>query len=130
MGITDEQLFGNMASQFGIVSHSAQNIFENSGGMMGAAGGAGVAAGGAAAAAPAEEKKEEKTAFSLKLTVVDAAVKIKVIKEVRTITGLGLKEAKDLVEKAPTMIKEGLKKEEAENFKKLLIDAGAKVELL
>ncbi len=130
MGITDEQLFGNMAGQFGIVSHSAQNIFENSGGAMGAVGGAGAAAGAAAAAAPAEEKKEEKTAFSLKLTVVDAAVKVKVIKEVRTITGLGLKEAKDLVEKAPTMIKEGLKKEEAENFKKLLIDAGAKVELL
>ncbi len=130
MGITDEQLLGNMAGQFGIVSHSAQNIFENSGGAMGAVGGAGAAAGAAAAAAPVEEKKEEKTAFSLKLTVVDASVKIKVIKEVRTITGLGLKEAKDLVEKAPTMIKEGLKKEEAENFKKLLIDAGAKVELL
>ena len=48
----------------------------------------------------------------------------------RTITGLGLKEAKDLVEKAPTTIKEGLKKEEAENFKKLLESVGAKVELL
>jgi large subunit ribosomal protein L7/L12 len=77
-----------------------------------------------------EEKAAEKTSFSLKLTDVPATAKIKIIKEVRTITGLGLKEAKDLVEKSPTMIKEGLKKEEAEGFMKLLAEAGAKVELL
>lgn len=51
------------------------------------------------------------------------------IKEVRSITGLGLKEAKELVEKAPTVLKQGVKKEEAENFKKLLTDAGADVTL-
>lgn len=61
---------------------------------------------------------------------VDAKAKIKVIKEVRTITGLGLKEAKELVEKAPVVLKEGLKKDEAEAFKKLLMDAGATVELV
>jgi large subunit ribosomal protein L7/L12 len=80
------------------------------------------AAGGAAAAA------EEKTEF----TVVLAAIgdkKVEVIKAVRAITGLGLKEAKDLVEGAPQNVKEGVSKEEADKFKKELEAAGAKVEL-
>ena len=79
---------------------------------------------GAAAAAPAEEKTE--------FTVVLAAVgekKIEVIKEVRAATGLGLKEAKDLVEAAPKPVKEGVSKEEAEKIKGALEKAGAKVEL-
>ena len=84
-----------------------------------------VAAGPAgAAAAPAEEKTE--------FTVVLAAAgdkKIEVIKEVRALTGLGLKEAKDLVEGAPKAVKEGENKEEAENMKATLEKAGAKVEL-
>lgn len=84
----------------------------------------------AAAAAPAaEEPKEEKTEFALKLEGYDAAAKIKVIKEVRAITGLGLKEAKELVEGAPKVVKEGLKKEEAEALQKTLVEAGAKVSL-
>ncbi|WP_018701467.1 50S ribosomal protein L7/L12 [Amorphus coralli] len=84
-----------------------------------AAGGAG---GGEAAAA------EEQTEFDVILA--DAGdKKINVIKEVRTITGLGLKEAKDLVEGAPKPVKEGASKEEAEEIKKKLEDAGAKVEL-
>ena len=81
-------------------------------------------AGGGAAAAPAEEKTE--------FTVVLAAVgekKIEVIKEVRALTGLGLKEAKDLVESAPKPVKEGVNKEEAEKVKAQLEKAGAKVEL-
>jgi large subunit ribosomal protein L7/L12 len=87
---------------------------------------AAVAAAGpaAAAAAPAEEKTE--------FTVVLAAVgdkKIEVIKEVRALTGLGLKEAKDLVEGAPKPVKEGVNKEEAEKVKAQLEKAGAKVEL-
>jgi large subunit ribosomal protein L7/L12 len=85
---------------------------------------AGPAAGGAAAAAPAEEKTE--------FTVVLAAVgekKIEVIKEVRALTGLGLKEAKDLVEGAPKPVKEGVNKEEAEKIKATLEKVGAKVEL-
>jgi large subunit ribosomal protein L7/L12 len=81
-------------------------------------------AGGGAAAAPVEEKTE--------FTVVLAAVgekKIEVIKEVRAITSLGLKEAKDLVEAAPKPIKEGVGKEEAEKIKAALEKVGAKIEL-
>ena len=84
---------------------------------------AGPAAGGAAAA-PAEEKTE--------FTIVLAAAgdkKIEVIKEVRAITGLGLKEAKDLVEAAPKDLKDGVSKADAEDMKKKLEEAGAKVEL-
>lgn len=93
---------------------------------LGNAGGA-AAAGGAAPAAAAPEVKDT---FTLKLGAVDAKAKIKVIKEVRTITGLGLKEAKELVEKAPVVLKEDVKKEDAENFKKILTEAGATVELV
>ena len=85
---------------------------------------AGPAAGGAAGAAPAEEKTE--------FTVVLAAVgekKIEVIKEVRALTGLGLKEAKDLVEGAPKNVKEGVNKEDAAKIKATLEKVGAKVEL-
>ena len=81
-------------------------------------------AGGAAAAAPVEEQTE--------FTVILAAIgdkKIEVIKEVRAITSLGLKEAKDLVEGAPKPVKEGVSKEEAEKIKAALEKVGAKVEL-
>jgi large subunit ribosomal protein L7/L12 len=79
----------------------------------------------AAAAAPAAE---EKTEFDVILA--DAGEKkINVIKEVRAITGLGLKEAKDLVEGAPKAVKEGVNKDEAEKVKKILEEAGAKVEI-
>ncbi len=78
----------------------------------------------AAEAAPAEEKTE----FNVILADVGAA-KVNVIKEVRAITGLGLKEAKDLVESAPKPIKEGVSKEEAEKIKEQLEGAGAKVEV-
>ncbi|XP_030523972.1 50S ribosomal protein L7/L12 [Rhodamnia argentea] len=81
---------------------------------------------GAGAAAPVE-KKAEKTAFDLKLEGFDAAAKIKVIKEVRACTDLGLKEAKDLVEKAPTLLKKGVAKEEAEKIMEKMKEVGAKV---
>ena len=82
------------------------------------------AAGPAAAAAPVEEQTE------FNVILADAgANKINVIKEVRAITGLGLKEAKDLVEAAPKAVKEGIGKDEAEKIKKQLEGAGAKVEL-
>ena len=84
-----------------------------------------VAAGPAAAAAPAAE---EKTEFNVELAE-GGANKIAVIKVVREITGLGLKEAKDLVDGAPKSIKEGVSKAEAEDFKKKLEEAGAKVAL-
>ena len=84
-----------------------------------------VAAGGAA---PAADASEEKDAFDVVLTAAGDQ-KINVIKEVRAITGLGLKEAKDMVEGAPKTLKEGVKKEEAEAMKTQLEAAGAKVEL-
>jgi len=83
------------------------------------------AQGGAAGAAPAQE---EKSAFTVVLTS-SGANKIAVIKEVRTMTSLGLKEAKDLVDAAPKPVKEGVPKEEAEEMKKKLEAAGATVEL-
>ncbi len=89
--------------------------------MMGAMPAAGGDAGGAAAA-------EEKTEFDVILADAGAK-KINVIKEVRAITGLGLKEAKDLVEGAPKPVKEAVGKDEAEELKKKLEEAGAKVEL-
>ena len=83
------------------------------------------AAGGAAAGGAAEEKTE----FDVVLASFDAAAKIKVIKVVREITGLGLGEAKAVVEAAPKAVKEGVSKDEAEELKKQLEEAGAKVEL-
>ena len=81
-----------------------------------------------AAAAPAAEAAEEKDSFDVVLTAAGDQ-KINVIKEVRGITGLGLKEAKDMVEGAPKTLKEGVKKDEAEAMKTQLEAAGAKVEL-
>jgi|SRR5215831_4776523 len=99
-------------------------LLEEKWGVSAAAAVAVAAPGGPAAAAPVEEKTE--------FTVVLAAAgekKIEVIKEVRALTGLGLKEAKDLVEGAPKNVKEGVSKEEAEKVKAQLEKAGAKVEL-
>ena len=99
-------------------------LLEEKWGVSAAAAVAVAAPGGGAAAAPVEEKTE--------FTVVLAAAgdkKIEVIKEVRALTGLGLKEAKDLVEGAPKNVKEGVSKEEAEKVKAQLEKAGARVEL-
>jgi large subunit ribosomal protein L7/L12 len=82
------------------------------------------ATGGGAAAAPVEEKTE----FNVILATVGDK-KVNVIKAVRTVTGLGLKEAKDLVDGAPSTVKEGVNKAEAEEIKKQLVEAGATVEL-
>ena len=87
---------------------------------------AAVAAPAAGAAAPAAE---EKTEFDVVLVGFDAAQKIKVIKVIREVMGLGLAEAKAFVESAPKALKEGVSKEDAENFKKQLEEAGAKVEI-
>ena len=84
-----------------------------------------VAGGAAGAAAPAAE---EKTSFDVVLTDV-GATKLQVVKAVKEACGLGLKDAKTLVEGAPATIKEGLSKDEAENLKKAIEEAGAKVEL-
>ncbi len=99
-------------------------LLEEKWGVSAAAPVAVAAVGGGAAAAPAEEKTE------FDVILADAgAQKINVIKEVRAITGLGLKEAKDLVEGAPKPVKEGVNKDEADKLKAQLEGAGAKVEL-
>jgi large subunit ribosomal protein L7/L12 len=83
------------------------------------------AGGGAAAAAPAEEKTE----FAVHLKEYPADKKVTVIKVIREITGLGLKEAKDLVEGVPSLVKEGVNKADSDAMKKKLEEAGAKVEI-
>src|SRR5215831_20982252 len=94
-------------------------------GVSAAAAAAPVAVGGGAAAAPAVEEKDT---FDVILTAAGAN-KINVIKVVRELTGLGLKEAKDLVDGAPKPVKEGVSKEDSEKMKKQLTDVGASVEL-
>src|SRR4029453_18578868 len=94
-----------------------------------AAGGVVMQQGGGGGGQAAAAKPEEKTEFTVVLEGFDAAKKINVIKVVREITGLGLKEAKDLGEGAPKPVKENVSKEEAEKFKKQLEDGGAKASL-
>lgn len=91
--------------------------------------GVSAAAGVVVAASGAAEAAEEKTEFDVELTEVPAASKIKVIKVVREVTGLGLKEAKELVEAAPKVVKEAAAKADAEELKKKLEEVGAKVTL-
>ncbi|KAG9415894.1 hypothetical protein AC1031_000276 [Aphanomyces cochlioides] len=89
-----------------------------------------VGTGGGSAAAPAEEeKKEEKTSFDVKLVSYDAKNKIKVIKEIRAITGLGLKEAKELVESVPAVLKKDVKKAEADELLAKITEMGGVGEL-
>src|SRR6202041_3133215 len=95
---------------------------------LGVSAAAAVAAAPAAGAAVAAAPVEEKTEFAVVLTAAGAN-KINVIKAVREVTSLGLKEAKDLVDGAPKPIKEGVNKEEAETIKKKFVDAGASVEV-
>jgi large subunit ribosomal protein L7/L12 len=105
------QLIKDMEEKFGVSAAAATVV-------------AGPAAGGAAAAAPAEEKTE----FTVMLTAVGDN-KVNVIKAVREVTSLGLKEAKDLVDGAPKPVKEGVSKADAEAIAKKLTDAGAKAEI-
>jgi len=125
MPVSEEQVFEFFDSANLLTISEFVKKFETRYGVSAAAPVAvGVAGGGAAAAAPAEEKTE--------YTIVLAdggAQKVQVIKEIRGFTTLGLKEAKDLVEGAPKTLKEGVSKKEAEEIKKKLEAAGAKVEL-
>jgi len=105
------QLIKDMEEKFGVSAAAAVAV-------------AGPAAGGAAAAAPAEEKTE----FTVMLTAIGDN-KVNVIKAVREVTSLGLKEAKDLVDGAPKPVKEGVSKADADAVAKKLTDAGAKVEI-
>jgi large subunit ribosomal protein L7/L12 len=105
------QLIKDMEEKFGVSAAAAVAV-------------AGPAAGGAAAAAPAEEKTE----FTVMLTAIGDN-KVNVIKAVREVTSLGLKEAKDLVDGAPKPVKEGISKADADAIAKKLTDAGAKAEI-
>lgn len=126
MAVTEEQVFEFFDSANLLTISEFVKKFETRYGVSAAAPVAvGVAGGGAAAsAAPAEEKTE----FTIVLAD-GGAQKVQVIKEIRGFTTLGLKEAKDLVEGAPKTLKEGVSKKEAEEIKKKLEAAGAKVEL-
>ena len=106
------------------------NYLEEKYGIKAAAGGVVMAAGPAAGAAAEAPKVEEQTEFTVVLEgLADPAKKINVIKVVREITNLGLKEAKDLVEGAPKAVKENVSKQDAEAIKKKLEDGGAKVSI-
>jgi large subunit ribosomal protein L7/L12 len=122
-----EQLVEELSSLTVIEAAQLSKLLEEKWGVSAAAPVA-MAAMPAAGAAAAAEPVEEPTEFDVILTVVGDK-KINVIKEVRAITQLGLKEAKDLVEAAPKPVKEGVKKEDAEKFKKQLEEAGATVEI-
>ena len=119
-----EKLVDDLSSLTVMEAADLAKLLEEKWGVSAAAPVAAAAAPAAAGAAPAAEKTE----FTVVLT--DAGdKKINVIKEVRTITGLGLKEAKDLVEGAPKAVKEGVGKDEVAKIKKMLEDAGATVEV-
>ena len=105
-----------------------KNILKDEYGIEAATGGAVMVAGSAGGAGDAGDTPEEKTEFDVILKAAGDK-KINVIKEVRTITGLGLKEAKDLVEAGGKSVKEGVTKDEAEKIKSQLEEAGAEVEL-
>ncbi len=120
-----EKIAEDLSSLSVLEASELTKILEDKWGVSAAAPVAAVAAAPAADGAAAAEEKTEFTVF-LNAT---GEKKINVIKEVRTITGLGLKEAKDLVEAAPKEIKTGVGKEDAEKFKKQLEDAGATIEL-
>lgn len=121
MSLTNEQIIEAIASKSVTEIVELIAAMEEKFGVSAAAVAAAPAAGGAAAA-------EEKTEFDVVLAEAGAN-KVAVIKAVRGATGLGLKEAKDLVESAPANLKEGISKEEAEALKKELEEAGAKVEI-
>ena len=120
-----QQLVDELSKLTVLEAAELSKLLEEKWGVSAAAPVAMAAAPGAAAAAPAAEAKTE---FTVVLTNAGDK-KINVIKEVRAITGLGLKEAKDLVEAAPKEVKADVSKDEAEKIKKQLEDAGAKVEL-
>jgi large subunit ribosomal protein L7/L12 len=106
-----------------------KNALEKEWGVTAAAPVAMVAAGGAAAGGAAAAPAEEKTEFTVILKEYPADKKVGVIKVIRELTGLGLKEAKDLVEGVPGTVKEGVNKADSDSMKKKLEEAGAKVEI-
>ena len=124
--LTKEELVNAIAELTVLELSELVKAIEEKFGVKAAAPAVAVAAAPAAAGAAAAEEKDE---FNVVLTAVDAAKKISGIKVVREITGLGLKEAKDLVEGAPKAVKENVAKAEAEELKKKITEAGGTVEL-
>ncbi len=123
-----EQLVESLSQLTVVEAAQLSKMLEEAWGVSAAAPVAVAAVAAGAGAPAAAEAAEEKTEFDVILATIGEK-KINVIKEVRAITGLGLKEAKDLVEGAPKPVKEGIKKEEAEQIKKKLEEAGATVEI-
>ncbi|MCL2243429.1 MAG: 50S ribosomal protein L7/L12 [Treponema sp.] len=126
MAATKEEILEAIASMTVLEVSELVKMMEEKFGVSAAAPVAIAAAGAGAAAAPAVE---EKTEFNVILKAYDDTKKIAVIKEVRAVTGLGLKEAKDLVEGAPKPLKEGVSKEEAAKIKDAVTAAGGTVEV-
>ena len=126
MAATKEEILESIASMTVLEVSELVKMMEEKFGVSAAAPVAIAAAGAGAAAAPAVE---EKTEFNVILKAYDDTKKIAVIKEVRAVTGLGLKEAKDLVEGAPKPLKEGISKEEAAKIKDAVTAAGGTVEV-
>ena len=124
MAVSKEEILTAIGNMSLIDVTDLVKMMEDKFGVSAAAPVAVAAAGGAAAAAPAEEQTE----FTVALKSIGEK-KVEVIKAVRAITGLGLKEAKDLVESAPAAVKEGVNKDDAAKFKKELEAAGATVEV-
>jgi len=124
MAVSKEEILDAIGNMSLIDVTDLVKMMEDKFGVSAAAPVAVAAAGGAAAAAPVEEKTE----FTVALKATGEK-KVEVIKSVRAITGLGLKEAKDLVESAPATVKEGVNKDDAAKFKKELEAAGATVEI-
>jgi large subunit ribosomal protein L7/L12 len=125
MALSNQEILDAIAAKSVLEISELIKMMEEKFGVSAAAAAVAVAAPAAGAAAPAAE---EKTEFTVVLTEAGAN-KVNVIKAVRELTGLGLKEAKDLVDGAPKPVKEGVSKADAEAAKKKLEDAGAKVEL-
>lgn len=124
MAVTNEDILKAISQKSVIEIVELIKMMEDEFGVSAAAAVVAAPAGGAAAAEPAEEKTE----FNVVMTSFGAN-KIEVIKVIRAITGLGLKEAKDMVEGVPSSIKEGISKAEADDIKKKLEEAGAAVEV-
>jgi large subunit ribosomal protein L7/L12 len=127
--LTTDQILDAIASMTVLEVSELVKAMEEKFGVSAAAPVAVAVAGAAPAGAAGGEAAEEKTEFTVVLKAYDDTKKIAVIKEVRAVTGLGLKEAKDLVEGAPKPLKEGASKEEAEKIKKAVTEAGGTVEV-
>jgi large subunit ribosomal protein L7/L12 len=129
MAATKEEILEAIASMTVLEVSELVKMMEEKFGVSAAAPVAVAAVGGGAAAGGGAPAAEEKTEFNVILKAFDEAKKIAVIKEVRAVTGLGLKEAKDLVEGAPKPLKEGVSKDEAGKIKEQITAAGGTVEI-